>query len=50
MGDIAISRLSEERKSLRKDYPPGFYAKPLKKNDNSIDLMNWEVGIPGREG
>ncbi len=50
MGDIATSRLSEERKSIRRDHPPGFYAKPLKKSDNSIDLMNWEVGIPGKEG
>ncbi len=50
MGDIATSRLGEERKNFRKDHPPGFYAKPMKKSDNSIDLMNWEVGIPGKEG
>ncbi len=50
MGDIATSRLAEERKNFRKDHPPGFYAKPMKKSDNSIDLMNWEVGIPGKEG
>ena len=27
----------------------GFYAKPMKKADNSTDMMRWETGIPGKE-
>jgi ubiquitin-conjugating enzyme E2 I len=50
MSGFAIARLTEERKNWRKDYPFGFTAKPAKKADNSVDMMRWEVGIPGREG
>jgi len=50
MSSLALNRLTEERKNWRKDYPTGFYAKPLKKADNSMDLLNWELGIPGKEG
>lgn len=50
MGDIAAGRLIVERKNWRKDHPPVFYAKPVTKSDNSIDLMKWECGIPGKEG
>jgi ubiquitin-conjugating enzyme E2 I len=49
MSGIAIGRLTEERKSWRKDHPPGFFARPAKRPDNSINLMKWETGIPGRE-
>ncbi|RKP04369.1 SUMO conjugating enzyme Hus5 [Thamnocephalis sphaerospora] len=28
----------------------GFYARPCKNEDGTMDLMNWECGIPGREG
>ncbi len=28
----------------------GFYAKPTKASDGSMNLMEWEVGIPGKEG
>jgi ubiquitin-conjugating enzyme E2 I len=28
----------------------GFYAKPTKSPDGSMNLMEWEVGIPGKEG
>ena len=28
----------------------GFYAKPAKANDGSLDLMRWEAGIPGKAG
>ncbi|KAG6832045.1 SUMO conjugating enzyme Hus5 [Tricholoma furcatifolium] len=28
----------------------GFYAKPSKSSDGSMNLMEWEVGIPGRSG
>ena len=27
----------------------GFYAKPSKAADGSMNLMEWEVGIPGKE-
>ena len=47
---IAEGRLAEERKNWRKDHPPGFYARPSKKDDNSTNLMKWETGIPGKDG
>ena len=50
MSGIALGRLAEERKNWRRDHHPGFYARPLKKDDNSTDLMKWETGIPGKEG
>lgn len=28
----------------------GFYAKPTKSADGSMNLMEWEVGIPGKQG
>ncbi|KAG6860599.1 SUMO conjugating enzyme Hus5 [Termitomyces sp. Mi166 len=28
----------------------GFYAKPSKSPDGSMNLMEWEVGIPGKAG
>ena len=28
----------------------GFYARPIKKPDNSTDIMFWETGIPGKAG
>ncbi len=28
----------------------GFYAKPAKAADGSMNLMDWEVGIPGKAG
>lgn len=28
----------------------GFYAKPAKAPDGSMNLMEWEVGIPGKPG
>ena len=50
MSGIAVGRLTEERKNWRKDHPPGFHARPLKKADNSTDVMVWETGIPGKAG
>jgi ubiquitin-conjugating enzyme E2 I len=50
MSGLAISRLSQERKSWRKSHPADFYARPMMKSDNSSDLMNWECGVPGRPG
>jgi len=50
MSGIAIGRLTEERKNWKKDHPIGFYAKPAKKPDGSLNIMQWETGIPGKEG
>lgn len=30
------------------DFFKGFYAKPAKALDGSMNLMEWEVGIPGK--
>ncbi|KAG0736423.1 hypothetical protein G6F35_008082 [Rhizopus arrhizus] len=46
---IARSRLMEERKQWRKDHPHGFWARPGKNPDNSLDLMTWTCGIPGKD-
>ncbi|KAF6763849.1 ubiquitin-conjugating enzyme9 [Ephemerocybe angulata] len=48
MSGICRLRLAEERKQWRKDHPFGFYAKPTKSADGSMNLMEWEVGIPGK--
>ncbi|KAJ1672128.1 SUMO conjugating enzyme Hus5 [Coemansia sp. RSA 1694] len=50
MSGICRNRLMEERKQWRKDHPYGFYARPQKSTDGSLDLMRWECGIPGKEG
>ncbi|KAG5735937.1 hypothetical protein E4T56_gene4903, partial [Termitomyces sp. T112] len=50
MSGICRPRLAEERKQWRKDHPFGFYAKPSKSPDGSMNLMEWEVGIPGKAG
>jgi ubiquitin-conjugating enzyme E2 I len=50
MSGLAIGRLAAERKNWRKDYPEGFYARPIKKADNSTDMMIWEAGVPGKTG
>lgn len=47
---LARDRLTEERKEWRKDRPFGFYAKPMKLEDGSFNIMKWEAGIPGKEG
>ncbi|CAH6721218.1 SUMO-conjugating enzyme Ubc9p [[Candida] jaroonii] len=46
---LAKTRLQEERKLWRKDHPFGFFAKPEKSADGSLDLTNWRAGIPGRK-
>ncbi|BGO90198.1 hypothetical protein NBRC10512_002401 [Rhodotorula toruloides] len=50
MSGICERRLQEERKQWRKDHPYGFFAKPKKNPDGSMDLKVWETGIPGKEG
>ncbi|GAA5914286.1 ubiquitin-conjugating enzyme E2 [Sporobolomyces salmoneus] len=49
MAGICERRLQEERKQWRKDHPYGFWAKPAKNADGSMNLMLWEVGIPGKD-
>ncbi|KAI8866385.1 SUMO conjugating enzyme Hus5 [Ramicandelaber brevisporus] len=50
MSAICKSRLMEERKIWRKDHPFGFFARPDKSEDGTMDLMNWQCGIPGKTG
>ncbi|EIM21643.1 ubiquitin-conjugating enzyme [Wallemia mellicola CBS 633.66] len=50
MSGVARTRLAEERKIWRKDHPFGFWAKPTKFPDGSLNLLIWEVGIPGKSG
>lgn len=45
---LCKTRLQEERKQWRKDHPFGFYAKPVKADDGSLDLTTWKAGIPGK--
>jgi Ubiquitin-conjugating enzyme len=37
------------RKQWRRDHPFGFYAKPLRTPQGTLDLKKWECGIPGKE-
>ncbi|KAI8336201.1 SUMO-conjugating enzyme ubc9 [Chlamydoabsidia padenii] len=46
---IARGRLMEERKQWRKDHPHGFWARPEKNPDGTLNLMVWNCGIPGKE-
>lgn len=39
MSTLAHARLAEERKNFRKSRPFGFVAKPLTREDGSVDLM-----------
>ncbi|UZJ51174.1 hypothetical protein CBS101457_000494 [Exobasidium rhododendri] len=48
MSGISSLRLAEERKQWRKDHPFGFYARPEKGADGTLNLMSWEAGIPGK--
>jgi len=50
MAGIARSRLTEERRSWRKDHPLGFFARLDTKPDGAQELMRWKCGIPGKEG
>ncbi len=50
MTSICLTRLAEERKQWRKDHPYGFFAKPEKSNDGSLNLLSWTAGIPGKPG
>jgi ubiquitin-conjugating enzyme E2 I len=50
MNSIILRRLGEERKSWRKDHPFGFYARPEKNADSTMNLLQWTAGIPGKSG
>jgi len=43
------ARLREERKAWRRDHPHGFWARPAKQADGSLNLMQWQCGIPGKK-
>ena len=42
MSGISEARLSEERKSWRKNHPFGFFARPVKNQDGTLNMMIWE--------
>lgn len=50
MSSTARLRLANERKAWLSDHPPGFFAKPKKAADGSVDIMQWDCGIPGKAG
>ncbi|KAG0150641.1 hypothetical protein CROQUDRAFT_652247 [Cronartium quercuum f. sp. fusiforme G11] len=50
MSAICKARLAEERKQWRKDHPYGFWARPVKNPDSTLNMLIWEAGIPGKEG
>ncbi|XP_041449444.1 SUMO-conjugating enzyme UBC9-B-like [Drosophila obscura] len=50
MSGTAVAKLSEQRKSWRKDHPFGFVARPCKKPDGTLTLFRWECEIPGKKG
>lgn len=45
----AFLRCFSSSQQLRRS-AQGFYAKPTKAADSSLNLLVWDVGIPGREG
>ncbi|KAF3353677.1 hypothetical protein VD0004_g1214 [Verticillium dahliae] len=46
---LCQNRLQEERKAWRKDHPFGFYARPARTPNGTLDLKVWDCGIPGKE-
>ncbi|KAL6947040.1 E2 SUMO-conjugating protein ubc9 [Hanseniaspora vineae] len=49
MSSLCLQRLQEERKKWRKDHPFGFWAKPTKSSDGTLNMQKWEAGIPGKD-
>ena len=37
------------RKQWRRDHPFGFFAKPARSDNGTLDLKKWECGIPGKD-
>jgi ubiquitin-conjugating enzyme E2 I len=48
--NLAANRLREERSQWRKDHPFGFHAKPELNPDNTLNMLMWKCGIPGKQG
>lgn len=46
---MARSPLTCLSKQWRKDHPFGFFAKPQRNAQGTLDLKVWECGIPGKE-
>jgi len=40
--DVAETRLLTERRQWRRDHPPNFYARPVKKEGGGLNIMKWE--------
>merc|ERR1712137_1117469 len=40
--------MGAERKAWRKNKPFGFFARPQKNNDGSINMLVWNCGVPGK--
>ena len=49
MEKISLERLLQERKDFKKSRPFGFYARPIKNSDGTLNMYKWECGIPGPE-
>jgi len=49
MEKISLERLLQERRDFKKNHPFGFYAKPTKNTDGTLNMFKWECGIPGPE-
>jgi ubiquitin-conjugating enzyme E2 I len=47
MEKIALERLVQERRDFKKNRLFGFYAKPSKQKDGTLNMFKWECGIPG---
>ncbi|KAN0006637.1 hypothetical protein ACTFIU_003353 [Dictyostelium citrinum] len=47
---LAQTRLTEERKAFRKDHPVGFHARPVTNADDTLNLLKWTCGVPGKAG
>ena len=50
VNDLVMTRLKAERRNWRSDHPFGFVAKPLTKEDGTVDLLKWICEIPGPSG
>uniref|UniRef100_A0A7S0R6L9 UBC core domain-containing protein n=1 Tax=Chlamydomonas leiostraca TaxID=1034604 RepID=A0A7S0R6L9_9CHLO len=50
MATLAQERLAQERKDWRKNRPFGFAAKPVTRDDGSVDMLTWTCSVPGKAG
>ncbi|KAG8879342.1 E2 SUMO-conjugating protein ubc9 [Tulasnella sp. 332] len=51
VGERSLTAFDSDHAIATSDHPPdpGFYAKPKKLPDGTLNLLEWEVGIPGKE-